>query len=38
MLKNFDVEFDLERWLFRKERLYYRGKRRDKRKDIGKVI
>lgn len=38
MPKNTDAELDPERWLPRKERSYYRGKRRDKRKDIGKVI
>ena len=27
---------DPERWLPRKERSYYRGKRKDKRKDVGK--
>ena len=27
---------DPERWLPRRERSYYRGKRKDKRKDIGK--
>ena len=27
---------DPERWLPRRERSYYKGKRRDKRKDIGK--
>lgn len=36
MPKNTDAELDPERWLPRKERSYYRGKRRDKRKDIGK--
>lgn len=38
--KNFDPEnpypLDLERWLPKRERSYYKGKRRDKRKDIGK--
>ncbi|KAK0062380.1 signal recognition particle subunit SRP72 [Biomphalaria pfeifferi] len=29
-------DIDPERWLPRKERSYYRGKRKDKRKDIGK--
>lgn len=38
MPKNPDAELDPERWLPRKERSYYRGKRRDKRKDIGKNI
>ncbi|XP_061171362.1 signal recognition particle subunit SRP72-like [Saccostrea echinata] len=36
MPKNPDAEIDPERWLPRKERSYYRGKRRDKRKEIGK--
>lgn len=38
MPKNPDAEIDPERWLPRKERSYYRGKRRDKRKEIGKFI
>lgn len=38
MPKNLDAELDPERWLPRKERSYYRGKRRDKRKDIGMFI
>ena len=29
---------DPERWLKKQERSYYRGKRRDKRKDIGLCI
>merc|ERR1739848_170451 len=29
-------DVDPERWLPRKERSYYRGKRKDKRKEIGK--
>ncbi|WAR22360.1 SRP72-like protein [Mya arenaria] len=33
---NPDVAPDPERWLPRKERSYYRGKRKDKKKDIGK--
>ncbi|XP_045189095.2 signal recognition particle subunit SRP72-like [Mercenaria mercenaria] len=33
---NPDVIPDPERWLPRKERSYYRGKRKDKKKDIGK--
>ena len=32
---NPDVTPDPERWLPRKERSYYRGKRKDKKKDIG---
>ncbi|KAK3095763.1 hypothetical protein FSP39_018742 [Pinctada imbricata] len=36
MPKNPDAELDPERWLPRRERSYYRGKRRDKRKDIFK--
>lgn len=36
MPKNPDAEIDPERWLPRRERSYYRGKRRDKRKEIGK--
>ncbi|XP_048746270.2 signal recognition particle subunit SRP72-like [Ostrea edulis] len=36
MPKNLDAEIDPERWLPRRERSYYRGKRRDKRKEIGK--
>ena len=31
-----DVDPDPERWLPRRERSYYKGKRRDKRKDVGK--
>ena len=36
--KNYDSTEtpDAERWLPRRERSYYRGKRRDKRKEIGK--
>ncbi|XP_033757773.1 signal recognition particle subunit SRP72-like [Pecten maximus] len=34
--KNLDAEQDSERWLPRRERSYYRGKRKDKKKDIGK--
>lgn len=36
--KNYDanVDPDPERWLPRRERSYFKGKRRDKRKDIGK--
>ncbi|XP_064630339.1 signal recognition particle subunit SRP72-like [Lineus longissimus] len=34
--KNLDGETDPERWLPKRERSYYRGKRKDKRKDIGK--
>lgn len=34
--KNLDAEIDPERWLPRRERSYYRGKKKDKRKDIGK--
>ncbi|XP_067657986.1 signal recognition particle subunit SRP72-like [Haliotis asinina] len=36
--KNIDSAADLdpERWLPKRERSYYRGKRKDKRKDIGK--
>ncbi|KAK2187665.1 hypothetical protein NP493_158g04070 [Ridgeia piscesae] len=36
--KSYDPEVtpDPERWLKRQERSYFRGKRRDKRKDIGK--
>jgi signal recognition particle subunit SRP72 len=30
-----DVTPDPERWLPRKERSYYRGKRKDKKKEIG---
>ncbi|XP_052225260.1 signal recognition particle subunit SRP72-like isoform X2 [Dreissena polymorpha] len=33
---NPDVTPDPERWLPRRERSYYRGKRKDKKKDIGK--
>ena len=35
--KNYDpkVDPDPERWIPRRERSYYRGKRKDKRKDIG---
>ncbi|KAL4231087.1 Signal recognition particle core component [Mactra antiquata] len=33
---NPDVTPDPERWLPKKERSYYRGKRKDKKKDIGK--
>ena len=36
MPKNPDAELDPERWLPRRERSYYRGKRRDKRKDVFK--
>ncbi|KAH3785075.1 hypothetical protein DPMN_163158 [Dreissena polymorpha] len=32
---NPDVTPDPERWLPRRERSYYRGKRKDKKKDIG---
>jgi len=35
--KNPDAELDSERWLPRRERSYYRGKRKDKKKDIGKI-
>ncbi|XP_076102018.1 signal recognition particle subunit SRP72-like [Mytilus galloprovincialis] len=34
--KNLDAEIDPERWLPRRERSYYRGKKKDKRRDIGK--
>lgn len=34
---NPDVTPDPERWLPKKERSYYRGKRKDKKKDIGKI-
>ena len=34
--KNPDAELDAERWLPRRERSYYKGKRRDKRKEISK--
>ena len=34
--KNLDAEIDPERWVPRRERSYYRGKKKDKRKDIGK--
>ena len=30
-------DLDPERWLPRRERSYFRGKRKDKRKDIGKL-
>ena len=38
--KNYDLSAtpDPERWLPRRERSYYKGKRRDKRKDIGTVF
>ena len=29
-------DLDPERWLPRRERSYYRGKRKDKRKEVGK--
>ena len=35
--KNLDAEIDPERWLPRRERSYYRGKKKDKRRDIGKT-
>lgn len=37
--KNYEVNgyVDPERWLPRRERSYYKGKRRDKRKEIGEV-
>ena len=36
--KNYDPDVipDAERWLPRRERSYYRGKRKDKKRDIGK--
>ena len=36
--KNYDPDVipDPERWLPRRERSYYRGKRKDKKRDIGK--
>ncbi|XP_064601701.1 signal recognition particle subunit SRP72-like [Liolophura sinensis] len=34
--KDMDSAIDPERWLPKRERSYYRGKRKDKRKDIGK--
>ena len=34
--KNPDAPVDPERWLSQRERSYYRGKRKDKRKEIGK--
>ena len=35
--KNYDPDVipDAERWLPRRERSYYRGKRKDKKRDIG---
>lgn len=31
-------DIDPERWLPRRERSYYRGKRKDKRREIGRSI
>jgi hypothetical protein len=36
--KNLDAEIDPERWVPRRERSYYRGKKKDKRKDIGTYL
>ena len=38
--KNYDPDVipDPERWLPRRERSYYRGKRKDKKRDIGMAV